>query len=207
MNGRWVHQPPPHPLLGLMMNSCFGTCFHNSFLENLTVSSCHVVLHLFLLRHPESEVSRHQTDLNLGQIWWLEHFPRVITLVFISPDKVMSCLAHLARGPIVTISFLARLSFLPWGNCKTYSTSGSWWILCVSKVWSSPNNHIKAISMHVCGTPIFMLPGHQRTNNITPGKLSHPSYLTEIQIRLVSGYLNLGYLRRKGAMQIDEMTL
>ena len=32
----------------------------------------------------------------------------------------------------------------------------------------------------------IMLPGHQRTNNITPGKLSQPSYLTEIQIQLVS---------------------
>ena len=33
--------------------------------------------------------------------------------------------------------------------------------------------------------------GHQRTNIITPGKLSQPSYLTEIQIRLVSWYLRL----------------
>ena len=32
----------------------------------------------------------------------------------------------------------------------------------------------------------IILPGHQRTNNITTGKLSQPSYLTEIQIRLVS---------------------
>ena len=32
----------------------------------------------------------------------------------------------------------------------------------------------------------IMLPGHQRTNIITLGKLSQPSYLTEIQIRLVS---------------------
>ena len=37
----------------------------------------------------------------------------------------------------------------------------------------------------------IMLPGHQRTNNITPGKLSQPSYLTEIQIQLVSGYSRL----------------
>ena len=32
----------------------------------------------------------------------------------------------------------------------------------------------------------IILPSHQRTNIITPGKLSQPSYLTEIQIRLVS---------------------
>ena len=37
----------------------------------------------------------------------------------------------------------------------------------------------------------IILLGHQRTNNITPGKLSQPSYLTEIQIRLVSWYLRL----------------
>ena len=82
-------------------------------------------------------------------------FPRVITLVFIWRGKVMSCLAHLAGGPIVIDSFSTRLSFLPWGNCKTYSTSRSWWILCVSKVWSPPDDHVNAISMHVYGTPIF----------------------------------------------------
>ena len=37
----------------------------------------------------------------------------------------------------------------------------------------------------------IMLPGHQRINIMTRGKLSQPSYLTEIQIRLVSGYLRL----------------
>ena len=60
-------------------------------------------------------------------------FPRVITLVFIRPGKVMPCLTHLPGGPIVIVSFLARLAILPWGNSKTYSISCSWWILCVSK--------------------------------------------------------------------------
>ena len=32
----------------------------------------------------------------------------------------------------------------------------------------------------------IMLPGHQRINVITLGKLSQPSYLTEIHIQLVS---------------------
>ena len=82
-------------------------------------------------------------------------FSRVITLVFIWLGKVVLCLAHLARGPSVIVSLLARLSILPWGNCKTYSTSYSWWILCVSKVWSSPDDHVNAISKHVCGNPIF----------------------------------------------------
>ena len=67
----------------------------------------------------------------------------------------MSFLAHLAEGPIVIVSFFARLAVLPWGNCKTYSSSYSWWILCVSRVWSSPVDHVNAISKHVYGIPIF----------------------------------------------------
>ena len=42
-----------------------------------------------------------------------------------------------------------------------------------------------------------MLPGHQRTNNITPGKLSQPLYLTEIQIQLVSWCLRLRMSEKK----------
>ena len=71
------------------------------------------------------------------------------------PVKVMSCLAHLTWGPSVIDFFSARLSILQWGNCKTYSISCSWWILWVSKVWSSPDDHVNAISKHVYGTPIF----------------------------------------------------
>ena len=67
----------------------------------------------------------------------------------------MSCLAHPAGGPMVLDSFSARLSILPWGNCKTYSISCSWWILFVSKFWSSPVDLVNAISKHVYGTPIF----------------------------------------------------
>ena len=43
----------------------------------------------------------------------------------------------------------------------------------------------------------IILPGHQRTNVITSGKLSQPSYLTEIQIRLVSWYLRLRMSKKK----------
>ena len=43
----------------------------------------------------------------------------------------------------------------------------------------------------------IMLPGHQRINIMTLGKLSQPSYLTEIQIRLVSGYLRLRIPEKK----------
>ena len=53
----------------------------------------------------------------------------------------------------------------------------------------------------------IMLPGHQRINIITLGKLSQPSYLTEIQIRLVSGYLRLRMPERKRCNTIDKKTL
>ena len=53
----------------------------------------------FLLRHPESEVSWHQLDLNLGQIWWLEHISKSYNLGLMWPGQVMSCLAHLAGWP------------------------------------------------------------------------------------------------------------
>ena len=43
----------------------------------------------------------------------------------------------------------------------------------------------------------IILPGHQRTNIITLGMLSQPSYLTEIQIRLVSWYLRLRMSEKK----------
>ena len=43
----------------------------------------------------------------------------------------------------------------------------------------------------------IVLPGHQRINVITLGKLSQPSYLTEIQIRLVSGYLRFRMSEKK----------
>ena len=81
-------------------------------------------------------------------------FPRVIRMVFMWPGKVLSCLAHLAGGHVVIDSFPTRLSIHPWGNCKTYSTSCSWWILPASKVWPLLEDHVNAISKHVCGTPI-----------------------------------------------------
>ena len=102
-NCRWVHQPPPHPLLGLLMNSCFWTCFHSTILENLKISSRQFVLHLFFL----GVLSLSYPDTN--QIWisvrydgW-NIFPRVITLAYLWPGKVMSCLAHLAGGSIVIV--------------------------------------------------------------------------------------------------------
>ena len=61
MNCCWAYQPPPHPLLGLLMNSYFRAHFHSSFLR---ISQCHLVnlCCTFLLRYPESEVPWHQSD-------------------------------------------------------------------------------------------------------------------------------------------------
>ena len=50
---------------------------------------------------------------------------------------------------------LASLAILPWGNRKTYFTSCSWWIPCVSKVRPLLEDHVNAISKNVCGTPII----------------------------------------------------
>ena len=41
------------------------------------------------------------------------------------------------------------------------------------------------------------LPGHIKTNVITLGNMSQPSYLTEIQIWLAPGYLRLGMREKK----------
>ena len=113
------------------------------------------VLHLFL----SDPLSLRYHDTNW--IWisvrydgW-DNFPRVMMLILWWPANMMSCLAPPpAGGPILIDSFSARLSVHPWGNCKTYSTSYSWWILRVSKVWSSPEDHVNAISKLVNGTPI-----------------------------------------------------
>ena len=93
----------------------------------------------------------------VGYDGW-DNFPRVMMLILWWPGNMMSCLAPPpppAGGPIIIDSFSARLSVHPWGNCKTYSTSYSWWILRVSRVWSSLEDHVNAISKHVCGTLIF----------------------------------------------------
>ena len=64
-------------------SSCFGACYRSSSPENPATSSRRFVLQtfIFLPRLDESGISWHQPDLNLRQIWWLEHFPRTIILV------------------------------------------------------------------------------------------------------------------------------
>ena len=114
------------------------------------MSSRQFVLHLFFLGILPPTRTKSRSGTMVGT-----YFPRDITLVFMWPGKVMSCLAHLAGGPIVIVSFLASLAILPWGNSKTYLISCSWWILCVCKVWPLLEDHANVISKHVCGTPIF----------------------------------------------------
>ena len=103
------------------------------------------VLHLFF----SDILSLRYYDTNL--IWisvrydgW-DNFPRVMMLVLWWPGNMMSCLAHLAGGPIIIISF-ARITILPGENCKTYFISYSWWIHWVSKVRPLFEYHVNAIS-------------------------------------------------------------
>ena len=59
-------------------SSCFGACYRSSSPENLATSSRRFVLQtfIFLSGLDESGLFWHQPDLNLRQIWWLEHFPK-----------------------------------------------------------------------------------------------------------------------------------
>ena len=128
MNCRLSQSATSSPLLDLMMNSCVGT---RSIVHFPRILHCHLVNYVapFLPRYPA-------TNQNWISVWYdgWNIFPRDITLVFMWPGKVMSCLAHLAGGPIVIDSFSARLSILPWGNCKSYYISCFWWILCIQSL-------------------------------------------------------------------------
>ena len=142
------------PLLDIMMNPCseLASIVHLPRIFDVISTICVAPFFsgILSLSYPDTN----QIWISVRYDGW-NIFPRVIMLVFIWPGKVMSCLAHLAGGPIIIVSSLARLTILPWGNCKTYSISCSWWILFVSKVRSSPVDHVNAISKHVYGTPIF----------------------------------------------------
>ena len=156
LNGLSVSQSvTSSPLLDLMMNPCseLASIFHLPRIFDVVSTICVAPFSsgILSLSYPDTN----QIWISVRYDGW-NIFPRVITLVYLWPGKVMSCLTHLAGGPIViSFPFLARLAILPWGNCKTYSTSYSWWIIRVSKVWSSPEDHVTAISKHVNGTPIF----------------------------------------------------
>ena len=98
--------------LVLMMNSCYGTHFHSTFPENLTMSSRQFVLHLFF----SDILSLRYHDTN--RIWisvrydgW-DNFPRVMMLILWWPGNMMSCLAPPpAGGPILIDSFSASYPF------------------------------------------------------------------------------------------------
>ena len=58
-----------------------------------------------------------------------------------------------------------------------------------------------------CARHVITLPSHIKTIVITRGNMFPPSYLTQIQFWLVSGYLRLRMSEKNGATQIDGMTL
>ena len=58
-----------------------------------------------------------------------------------------------------------------------------------------------------CARHDINLPGHIRTIVVTLGNMFQPSYLTKIQIRLVSGHLKLRMPEKKRCNTIDETTL
>ena len=58
-----------------------------------------------------------------------------------------------------------------------------------------------------CARHDITLPCHIKTIVITLGNMYQPSYLTKIQIWLVSRYLRLRMPEKKGATQIVEVTL
>ena len=142
------------PLLDVMMNPCpeLASIVHLPRIFDVVSTICVAPFFsgILSLSYPDT-----------NQIWILVRydgwniFPRVITLAYLWPGKVMIPSTPGGRTYCYKFSFLARLAILPWGNCKTYSISCSWWILFVSKVWFSPVDHVNAISKHVYGTPIF----------------------------------------------------
>ena len=116
-------------------SSCFGACYRSSFPENLAMSFRRFVLQtfIFLPRLDESGISWHQPDLNLRQIWWLEHFPRTIILVPRKPVKWMSWPTHPAGRPVIIISWLMLLATSPYGFRRMYLPSCSLWMLVLPK--------------------------------------------------------------------------
>ena len=142
------------PLLDLMMNPCseLASIVHLPRIFDVVSTICVAPFFsgILSLSYPDTN----QIWISVRYDGW-NIFPRVITLAYLWPGKVMIPSTPGGRTYCYKFSLLARLAILPRGNCKTYSISCSWWILFVSKVWSSPVDHVNAISKHVYGTPIF----------------------------------------------------
>ena len=142
------------PLLDVMMNPCseLASIVHLPRIFDVVSTICVAPFFsgIMSLSYPDTN----QIWISVRYDGW-NIFPRVITLAYLWPGKVMIPSTPGGRTYCYKFSLLARLAILPWGNCKTYSISCSWWILFVSKVRSSPVDHVHAISKHVYGTPIF----------------------------------------------------
>ena len=142
------------PLLDVMMNPCpeLASIVHLPRISDVVSTICVAPFFsgILSLSYPDTN----QIWISVRYDGW-NIFPRVITLAYLWPGKVMIPSTPGGRTYCYKFSLLARLAVLPWGTCKTYSISCSWWIIFVSKVWSSPDDHVNAISKHVYGTPIF----------------------------------------------------
>ena len=140
--------------LDLMMNPCSGlaSIVHHPRIFDVVSTICVAPFFsgILSLSYPDTN----QIWISVRYDGW-NIFPRVITLAYLWPGKVMIPSTPGGRTYCYKFSLLARLAILPWENCKTYSISCFWWILFVSKVWSSPVDHVNAISKHVYGTLIF----------------------------------------------------
>ena len=119
------------PLLDLMMNPCseLASIVHLPRIFDVVSTICVAPFFsgILSLSYPDTN----QIWISVRYDGW-NIFPRVITLVLCDPVRWCRAWHTWPVGPIVIDSFSARLSILPWGNCKTYSISWSWWILFVS---------------------------------------------------------------------------
>ena len=123
------------PLLDLMMNPCseLASIVHLPRIFDVVSTICVAPFFsgILSLSYPDTN----QIWISVRYDGW-NIFPRVITLAYLWPGKVMIPSTPGGRTYCYKFSILARLAILPWGNCKTYSISCSWWILCVSIAWS-----------------------------------------------------------------------
>ena len=120
------------PLLDVMMNPCpeLASIVHLPRIFDVVSTICVAPFFsgILSLSYPDTN----QIWISVRYDGW-NIFPRVITLAYLWPGKVMIPSTPGGRTYCYKFSLLARLAVLPWGNCKTYSISCSWWILLFPK--------------------------------------------------------------------------
>ena len=123
-------------------SSCFGAYYRSSFPENLAMSSRRFVLQtfIFLPRLDGSGIFWYQPDLNLRQIWWLEHFPKnyniglsitgKVDVVANTPNRKTYYCSILIEGswPPPHEDFVGFTSVVnPYGFLCSRSLTFTWW--------------------------------------------------------------------------------